>query len=401
MQTGATNQLKRFRGLNNVVDPMRGTAAGTDAHESWEWQTIADNLDGTDTEGLQRREGYTQFVAASGITGSFSTFDYSRLYIIDVGTLKVVNHDGTTRALQTSLSGVPFWTEVNDVVYLSCGADKLEIHADHSVRKWGVPTPEQPVAAAVSGSLFPGVVQVALTYIDDFGREGGACPSVEVTVGKNGGVAVSSVPQRAGYSVNIYCTEPDGAVFYLYDSLSSQTAYTITHPPIGPELTTQFLDVLPIAVKHVARLGANLYGAEYVQEIDQTVVWASESLGYHLFNLNSGYFIVPGEVTQLYGFSGGLLVATQDRVFLYNDDKLQQLTEYGAVPGQHADVGADGRLYFWTKRGLCRAMPFENLTEQRVSVAPGVYAGGGIIERGGFKKYVTVIQQGGNAFNKR
>jgi hypothetical protein len=219
-------------------------------------------------------------------------------------------------------------------------------------------------------------------------------------VGVSGGVAVSGIPELPGYSVNVYCTEPDGVVFYRSVS-TTQTAFTITHPPSGEELITQFLDEVPREVGYVAAMGAILYAAEYVPEIDQTVIWLSEALGYHLFNLNSNYFVVPGEVTQLYGSLAGLLITTHTRIFVYGEDGLTEVAEYGAVPGQHADLGPDDKIYFWTKRGLCSAMPFQNITGSKLSVAPGVHAGGGIVERGGFRKYVAVIHQGGDAHNKR
>lgn len=389
-------------GLNNVADPMRGTGTGTDAALTWEWQSVADNVNGTDDGGLSLREGYALSAAGASITASFSTFDYARLYIIDAGSLKRVNTDGSTATLYGVLSGTAFWSELNDIVYLSCGADKLEIHADGSVLRWGVPTPTEPSATPTTGSLFAGVVQIALTYTDVTRREGGASPAVSVTVAAGGGVTVSNIPQLAGYTAHLYMTEPDGSVFYHIGAVpSSHTALTITSLPLGPELTTQFLDEVPPAATYLAALGANLYAAEYIPELDQTVVWFSEALGYHLFNLNSNYFVVSGEVTQMHGSPAGLVVATHNRVFFYSDDKLQQVAEYGAVPGRHADIGSDGRVYLWTKRGLCRTAPFENLTDTRISVAPGMYAGGGIVEKSGYRKYIAVLHQGGSPFNRR
>lgn len=388
-------------GLNNVADPMRGTGTGTEAALTWEWQSIADNVDGTDSSGLALREGYSEFIAASSITGSFSTFDYSRCYIIDASTLKRVNADGSTTTLYGPLAGAAYWGELNDIVYLSCGVDKLEIRADNTVRRWGVPVPGQPIVNATTGGLFDGVVQIALTYSDETQREGGASPAVAVTVGENGGVTISGIPQVAGYTAHLYMTEPDGSVFYHAGTIpASHTAVTLTSLPLGPELTTQFLDEVPPEVTYVAGFGSSLYAAEYIPEIDQTVVWFSEPLGYYLFNLNSNYFVVPGEVTQLHNAKAGLIVTTQNRVFFYGE-RLDQLAEYGAVPGQHADLGPDGKVYFWTKRGLCRAVPFENMTESRVYVAPGVHAGGGVIEKSGYRKYVAVLHQGGSPFNRR
>jgi hypothetical protein len=390
--------LARFLGLNNVADPMRGTAEGT-----WEWQSIADNVNGTDSGGMERRDGIkpTPLVGMSTYGGSYSTFDFSRLYIIDSGALKRVYADGTTQTLYGLLNGTAYWSEINDTVYLSCGTAKLQIGQDNSVVPWGVPVPDQPNISAATGTLFTGFAQAVLTYTDTTGREGGACPAVGIQV-TQGGFTLSNIPQIAGYTPQLYCTEPDGTVFYHVTSLPSPiTSYTVAAHSTGRELTTQFLDVPPEEGSYIAFAGAQPLLAEYIPEIDQTVVWTGEELGYHLFNLNSKFFVVPGEVTQMYGKDALVTITTQNRVFIYDGEKIQQVAEYGAVPGQHADLGNDGKTYFWTKRGLCRTMPFENLTESRVSVAPGVYAGGGVINQHGYSRYVAVLHRGGAPFNSR
>lgn len=124
-------------------------------------------------------------------------------------------------------------------------------------------------------------------------------------------------------------------------------------------------------------------------------------MGYHLFNLNDSFFMVPGRVVQMAADSDNLMLSTEERTFLYNQSGLEQVASYGSVPGQHADLGPDGRLYFWTTRGLCRTTPFENLTESDVSVAPGVRAAGGVIQRHGYTNFVVALQHGGSPFNKR
>ena len=393
----STKTLDHFLGLNNVADPMRGTDVGTKLEETWAWQSIADNVDGTDSRGLALRAGYQLFLAAA-ITGSYSTVDFSRLYIIAGGLLKRVYPSGQTDTLYSDLSGAAHWSEINDVVYLSCGADKLQIEQDNTVNAWGVPTPAQPIVSAASGSLSAGVYQVAITYTDADGREGGACQAIEITLAAGSGITVSAIPQL--HAANVYLTDADGAVFYLA-ARPAGSAVTLTIPAAGVELTTQFLDAPPVAGGHVAFFGAAAFLAEYIPEIDQTVVWRSRPLAYHLFSPDSDYFIVPGEVTQMHGAATGLVITTHTRVFSYDGERLAQVAAYGAPPGQHADLGADEKIYFWTKRGLCRALPFENLTEAAVSVAPGVHAGGGIIESNGYRKYVAVIHQGGNAHNAR
>ena len=215
----------------------------------------------------------------------------------------------------------------------------------------------------------------------------------------SGGITITGIPQVAGYTTNIYTTEPDGTQFY-YLASTKDVAYSATSLAMGPELTTQFLDEPPEDATYTAFFSGNSYLAEYVQELDQSVVWFSEDMGYHQFNLNSNYFVVPGEVTQMYGSSQGLLVATRNRTFWYAD-KLEQLAEYGSVPGQHADLGPDGKVYFWSKQGLCRAAPFENMTEKNISVAPGLWAGGAIVEAGGYRRFIALLHVGGSPFNQR
>ena len=63
------------------------------------------------------------------------------------------------------------------------------------------------------------------------------------------------------------------------------------------------------------------------------------------------------------------------------------------------------RLYMYAKgageitRGLCAALPFANLTERQVSVAPGLRAGGAIVRYAGQKRYIVALQSSGVAFN--
>jgi len=46
-------------------------------------------------------------------------------------------------------------------------------------------------------------------------------------------------------------------------------------------------------------------------------------------------------------------------------------------------------------------MPFTNLTQGHLSVAPGVQAGASVIERDGQRRFVVSLHRGGTAFNAR
>lgn len=295
--------IKAFKGLNNVTDPLR-LGLG--------WLTIADNVNVTDTGGVAKREGYTK-VSSTALLGAYATINTERMYLVTASAVTTI--DGTVVANLTSTAPM-FWTEVNDYVYYNNGVDSGVIAPDNTVSLWrGAP----------------------VSYGAGFKGDDGKDLSV------------------------------------LYDTL-----------PLGADVIQHWRGVM--------------YAAQYFPSEDQTVVWASEPLGYHLFNLDSGFFIVPGHVHMLAPAKESLIVGTDSRIYATDGKDMEQLAEYGVVPGQHWSKD-DERVIFWTTRGVCTAKPFANLTENQISVAPGIRAGGCVVRRGGQKRYLAVLQQGGSPFN--
>ena len=395
--------LKGFEGLNNKLDPMRGQPGSQGvAPKTWQLLQQADNVNFTDARLAVRRDGYEPFLAGTGVTGSFTTFAHDRFYVIDSGDLRQINADGAATTLASGLACQARWAEINDVVFLSCGNDKLCIQKDGAVYDWAIPTPGGGTLSHTSGDLEDGFYQVCFTFIDERGREGGASQSVAIQV-VSGGIVVTNIPSSPGYYTAIYMTTK-GTVFRLAAVTPSGTkSFTLNSPVVAREMVTLFFDPPPVGMFDIAAFQGRIYGAEYLPAADATVVWASEPMGYHLFNLNSGFFMVPGRVVIMGAGpeSDSLMLSTDTRVFLYNQDGLKQVAEYGSIPGQHVDIGPDGKLYFWTKRGLCRATPFESLTESDVSVPPGLSAAGGVIHQHGYTKFVVALKSGGAAYNKR
>lgn len=142
------------------------------------------------------------------------------------------------------------------------------------------------------------------------------------------------------------------------------------------------------------------YAAQYLHEEATTIVWVSEPLGFHLFNRDNSFFMVPGRVLMLAPTPDALIIGTDSAVWAMST-KLEVLATYGVVPGQHWVVSptSAGRVIFWSTRGACTALPFENLTEAQASVLPGMHAGGAIIQADGQQRYLVTTRQGGSAFN--
>ena len=155
---------------------------------------------------------------------------------------------------------------------------------------------------------------------------------------------------------------------------------------------------LPLGTHLVQHWRGRVYAAQHMSRENQTVVWFSKPLGFHLFQLDTDFILLPGRVEMLAPHGEALIMGTDTAIYAYTPDALVQLADYGVVPGQHwADD--DGRILFWSQRGVCAALPFQLITERQISVAPGVRAGGCLIQRKGQKRYLAVLQQGNSPFN--
>lgn len=382
--------VKSFSGLNNISDPLR-LGLG--------WLAQADNVNITDTGALTKRAGYTRVIAGT-FAAAYSVEDFSRMYVVDNGTLKVMQGT-TTLDLKTLVSPAPmYWAEINNQVFYNNGIDRGIILPDNSVLVWDWPTSAAPRVAAVTGSLPAGLYQVRCTLSLPDGRETGSGEVGEIALVEGQALQVSDIEVRAGHITNVYIAPANSEIYQLAFSSTGATAFVWNSSPdeLGVDLLNSFFDPLPLGAGAIQAWKGRLYAAQYLPSENQTVVWFSEPLGFHLFNLNSNFFMVPGKVLMLAPHNEALLIGTDQRIHTYSGEKLEQLAPYGVVPGQHWSKD-DGRILFWSKRGLCAALPFSNLTETQVSVAPGASAGGTIVRSHGQKRYVVALQQGGSAFN--
>lgn len=378
--------IKYFKGLNNVSDPLR-LGLG--------WMSQADNLNITDTGAIEKRAGFTPDQLGN-FTSAYATIDQQRLYLVDGLALKT--YEGTTLATLSSSTTVQ-WTEINDQVYFSNGVDCGIIQPDNSVTEWRWPVPTAPTVSLATGTLASGIYSVCCTYVLADGRETGPSDPVTITLVDGQALTITDIPHAPGTSTRVYIAPANSSVFQLAAKTTGAAAtWNFSNDALGIDLTTDGLDPLPTGVSCIQMFRGRVYAAQYIPSVGQTVVWYSQPLGFHLFRLNTDFFMVQGEVTMLAPTDTALIVGTTDKVMAYDGEKITELADYGVIPGQHW-AKDEGRTLFWTLRGVCAAMPFTNLTYKNVSVAPGIQAGGTIVRQGGQTRYLVALQQGGSAFN--
>lgn len=393
-------QVKRFKGLNNIEDPMR---------LGLQWLTIAKNVLVTATGGVMRRFGYTKKYNGTNLAGAYSTRDFKRCYVVDNGALLRVYPDMTTAVLRTGLSSNPtYWTEVNGLVYFANGVDRGIITPSDTVQMWDWPVPGVPTVQAVTGKLDPGQYQVICTYVLPDGRETGAGSSVQINLTDGQALQITNIPHVDGFKTRVYIAPANATVYQLaFEGDSLNTAFGWNNGPewLGIELVTNFMDPPPVRGTMPVFWKGKMHLVEHFPAHDQSVIWPSEPLGFHLFDLNDSFIPVPGQVLMLAPQKEALIIGTERAIYAYADDTLTQLADYGVVKGRHWAIEQHtidtDKIVFWSQRGACRAMPFENLTEGQISVNCGLTAGGTIVHKDGQMHYIVALQKGGDAFNPR
>lgn len=405
--TNKKDPVTSFSGLNNVTDAL-DLGIGS--------QVRVDNVNITSKGKIIRAHGYTRATTNTAVTGAFATHDTLRCYIVDNGSLLQVLPDMSTVTLATGLSTkLPmYFEELNGIVYLTNGVDFGIINGAGVYGPWGVPVPAPPTASInTGGSLRAALYQIVCTFADQRGLESGNSNVVAVQVNSdNSRIDITNIPALAGYTTNVYVTLPDSPVFQLMvEGAASGAVYDITN--LSREL--------PFWNQNTPRgifptyFAGRMYTMEPYPAADMTAVWRSLPLHYHHFDPGGEGISIPGsglmmKSTRETHFSGNekltqrgvadsIIIGTDREIYSYDEDQLVLLASYGVVPGFHA-VEFKGKVYFWSLRGLCRALPFENLTESTVSVPPGLSAGAAVVEKDGTRRYVVALTKGGIAYNQ-
>lgn len=379
--------IAQFRGLVNKIDPLV-RQAGDEAGMS-----VADNVDVSQAGKLTRAEGYVRRHDGP-FTDLYVTEDEQRAFVVEDRILKELDASFETWWLWDGLAADQLqWTEVNGVVYATNGTDYLIIEHDRA-RPWGLPVPLPPRLEVTEGALPAGVYQVTATYLEE-GRESGAPLATTIKVPEGGGIRAHLDPR---YQVRLYISAPDADV--LYRALETTTPTVDFQGPIDDlvdPIRTQFL-APPPGGHAVAHWRGRIYLAQYFPEADMTAVWPSQPLGYEWFDRFGDGLILPGEVRFMAAAREALILVGRSRIQAFDGEQIQDLAPYGAP---HGDLTAyyQGQAYFWTDRGLCRALPFENLTEGHVSLAPGRQGTGAIVERQGEVRYIALMAPGGEPRN--
>jgi hypothetical protein len=350
-----------FKGIHNTQPPR---SIPDDA------LTDATDIDIDDSGAAIKRGGYSQAKSVT-IDDAYTTLDGrtylvsdSNLYRVD-DSLEVIDLGGTTATA---------FCDYGDTLFTN---DGLMVRGD-SVTDLTIKPGTSPDLTVVPGNLPAGTYQATYTVKNSAGLESVAAPIASVTIDDDESVIVT--PPVA--NTVSYLTDADGTVYY------TESGY-----PLDPVLLGA--DSFPERVEFMEFWDSALWCSRSME--NETVIFFSKPFHYHVFDYEANHIIVPGKVLAMAATQEGLVIGTQTGLFLYNDS-LIQLARYGVIPGRPIVKLPNGSVLIHTERGVC-TVPFQNLTENKVSLPMGSKCSTAVVYQNGMQKYVA-LHDGGAAFNQ-
>lgn len=277
------------------------------------------NVDVTPGGSFQARAGYEKVYTGAAVRGVKALGE--KLLVAD-GT-SLVEFDtttGTSRVLRTIAgSGVFCGDVLNDVLYFCTENEALEYDGS-TVRRWGVADVlDQPPISLVAGTLPAGAYQVAMTYTDQYGREGGTDMAATIAVDGAQALSLSITGIPAEHTANVYVSAVNGSSLYLQHTTESDGVVVIGSVRDDTAVCQTMLLRSPEPGSQVVAHNGVLATAA------GCVVAVTQPLRPHLWSRRTGFFQFPAAVGEMVS-SGGLFVSA-DKCYMLKNVELADPTQ--------------------------------------------------------------------------
>lgn len=139
--------------------------------------------------------------------------------------------------------------------------------------------------------------------------------------------------------------------------------------------------------------------AAWEPEFDRSVLYFSRPDYPHEFRLERDYQLFAGKITLLADTANAFVIATDRAIYLDGYDRaLARVAEYGVSPGGFLFDEYD-TVWFWSERGLCKAAPFENITDKQLAITERKAVTGAVLTWQGSR--YAIVQQIGDTSARR
>lgn len=388
-----TIKVNRFLGIKNTLPPDQ-----MPVQEGSSWLVGGQNVDINDAGRVTRRQGYGSELGFGVVTAAYTKIDETRLFVVDGGDLKEVDSISPllARTLKTGIgSGELHWCEAgNQIIFAGASTGMID---KGECLPFGIPSPQPPQMIPVAGTLPPGRYIATTVYRDAWGRQGGSRTVSEIELLEAGGIQFI-FSTEAGFTTLLYVSTVNGDQLYLLAETASDSHIWTDGQPSSSAIDQAQLNAYPPpeGIEHVCFDESRVWAAQ--TSGDTSYIYRSKPFWYFLFDPFDA-IPVTGKVNLLLSVGQAVIIGTDDGVYAYSDESgLTQLAEYGVVPGQPGLV-VDGKAFIWTVRGLCVALPFQNISDETYSLPPGIRAAVGLNESRGRKMIIVATDTDGEANN--
>jgi hypothetical protein len=413
MPTPEDNQLLRMDGWpggvnNRVRETEQSVSRDGEKIPSSQFLRQALNVDLTAEGHPIRRRGYT--VHTAGYSHSAWGCEPLGVFCVVVEGQLLAGPDPDNLSVVAAVNRYNrvSYCYVNDTIYYSNGQQLGEIGYDYIHRAWGIPVGQTPTASSSGDpTSWAEERQVAVTYEDAYGREGGASEPILVQSSAGGSVTVTlTMPLPADVvRANIYVSQLNSEILYL-----AQTVFTVPTTTIYPQNigTGRELETLNMKPPKAGQLVAEMNGRVYIARNDQ--VTFTEALKYHLTRPAIGIYMMPDYITLLEPSTDGVYVGTKRGVvFLSGSDPyvVQQkyVSSYAPVEyavsrmsGEKFGVQVDEVPVWWGTDGvMVVGLPggeLRQLTRDRLAVPEFEMGAVGLREYEGMSHVVSTLNRG-------
>lgn len=276
------------------------------------------NVDILPSGKIRRRRGFSSIYEGAGMHSLYATPNF--LLLVEQSRLIQMFSDFIPRELYQGPFKEPLrYVEINGEVYLTDGRIGVIVSDSGEIRSFGVELPSgQPVMTPTSsGGLYAGSYQVAVTFLDKYGRESGATSPAIIRIPENGGVNLSNIPQpqdNAVRSIRIYMSDVEGDLLYLRTQVPvGQHSYLLGNIPAKKQLDSLFKAPMPPG-EAVAFYNGRLYVAA-----SNTLVF-SDALDYGRYHVNDNYYLFASEILFVLPVSKGLFIGTRQGVEFFEGE---------------------------------------------------------------------------------
>ena len=343
------------------------------------------------------RAGYEKVYDGTAVRGVLSLGD--KLLIADGDELvELSTSSGSVRTVRSiAATGVFVGDVLNNTLYFCTENECLE-YDGQMVKAWGVPDVfYQPGVSVGSGGLLRGSYQLAVTYTDQWGREGGTDKPLIILCAEGSSISVSIATVPSGCTANVYISSVDGSTLYLQATRSTAGTTVVSSVRDDTATCETVLYRAPQPAQHVkAHNGVLLMATS--NRVEYTLPMQA-----HLVDRRRNFFQYPEEIGDLMSDDVTVFVSA-DKCYALSQAETASVEqavvlEFPAIPGTSVKL-PDGRVAWMTRYGQAISNGAKLDLVNEGAFAPSVAAQGtaGVVDNNGNQLIVTTTRgkQSGN-----